>query len=94
MSREALVPVNIFATDEVPLGRRPGDLYWNTDVRRLYAFDGVSWIQFIPIADTDIIEGGNEAAGSDTYSAFAEGGDENAGSDAYTSSYDGGGVTV
>ena len=94
MSKKALVPINVLATDTVPLGRYPGDIYWNKTVRRLYAFDGVSWIQFIPIEDTDIIEGGNEAAGSDTYAEFAEGGNENAGSDAYTSSYDGGGVTV
>ena len=94
MSKKALVPVNVFATENIPLGRFPGDLYWNTDERRLFAFDGVSWLQLVPIADADLIDGGNEAAGSDTYDSTGDGGDENAGSDAYTSSYDGGGVTV
>lgn len=94
MSKKALVPLNTLATQNIPLGKYPGDIYWNTETRRLYAFDGVSWIQFIPIADTDIIEGGNEAAGTDIYASTADGGDEVAGSDAYTSSYDGGGVTL
>lgn len=94
MSRKALVPVNILSTENIPLGQFPGDLYWNTATRRLYAFDGTSWIQFVPIADTDIIEGGNEASGTDPYTGTADGGDENAGSDPYTSSFDGGGVVV
>jgi hypothetical protein len=94
MSKKALVPVNVFATENIPLGKYPGDLYWNTDDRRLYAFDGVSWLQLVPLSDADLIEGGNESAGSDTYDTSADGGDEANGSDAYTSSYDGGGVTL
>lgn len=92
MSRQALVSVNVLATATEPIGQHVGDVYWNTDVRRLYVFDGASWIQFVPVASADIIEGGNEAGGTDTYVGTAQGGDEAGGSDSYTSSYDGGGV--
>ena len=92
MSRQARVSVNVLATGTEPSGKFVGDVYWNTDTRRLYVFDGATWIQFVPIADADIIEGGNEAAGSDTYTGTAEGGNEAGGTDSYTSSYDGGGV--
>lgn len=92
MSRQALVSVNVLATATQPVGQHVGDVYWNTADRRLYVFDGTSWIQFIPDATADIIEGGNEAAGSDTYTGTAEGGNEAGGTDTYTSSYNGGGV--
>lgn len=92
MSRQALVSVNVLATDTEPIGQHVGDVYWNTEDRRLYVFDGAFWIQFIPTATAEIIEGGNEAAGSDSYVGTADGGNEAGGSDSYTSSYDGGGV--
>lgn len=92
MSSRALVPINVLATTTEPVGQRAGDLYFNPDNHNLYVFDGVIWTEIATTPSFDIIEGGDEAGGSDAYTAAAEGGDEAGGSDTYTSSYDGGGV--
>ena len=92
MSSRALVPLNVLATVTEPVGQHAGDLYFNPDNHNLYVFDGVIWTEIATTSTFDIIEGGDEANGSDTYAATADGGDEAGGSDSYTSSYDGGGV--
>ena len=92
MSRRALVPLNVLALGTEPVGRYVGDLYYNVDARNVYVFDGVQWLEIVANASADIIEGGDEVDGSDSYTAIADGGDELNGSDSYTSFYDGGGV--
>ena len=92
MSARALVPINVLATTTEPVGERAGDLYFNPDNHNLYVFDGVIWTEIATTSSFDIIEGGDEADGSDTYTAIADGGDEANGSDVSTSSYEGGGV--
>lgn len=92
MSARALVPINVLATTTEPVGERAGDLYFNPDNHNLYVFDGVIWTEIATTTSFDIIEGGDEASGSDAYTAIADGGDEASGSDTYTSSYEGGGV--
>lgn len=92
MSARALVPINVLATTTEPVGERAGDLYFNPDNHNLYVFDGVIWTEIATTTSFDIIEGGDEASGSDAYTAVADGGDEASGSDTYTSSYEGGGV--
>lgn len=92
MSRRALVPLNILAVGTEPTGNSVGDLYYNTDARNIYVFDGVQWLEILANASAEIIEGGDEDGGSDSYTATADGGNELGGSDSYTSFYDGGGV--
>ena len=92
MSKKALVPLNVLAVGTEPVGRYVGDLYYNVDARNLYVFDGVEWLEIVTNISADIVEGGDEVGGSDSYTSIADGGDEAGGSDAYTSSYDGGGV--
>ena len=92
MSKRALVPINALAATVEPAGRYVGDLYYNIDARNLYVFDGIQWLEILANAAADIVEGGDEAGGSDIVQGVAEGGDEAGGSDVYTSSYDGGGV--
>jgi hypothetical protein len=92
MSKRALVPINVLAVGSEPAGRYIGDLYYNTDARNVYVFDGVEWLEILANAAADIIEGGDELGGSDSVSGVADGGNEAGGSDVYTSSYDGGGV--
>jgi hypothetical protein len=92
MSKRALVPINVLAVGAEPTGRYVGDLYYNTDARNVYVFDGVEWLEILANAAADIIEGGNELGGSDTVTGVADGGDEAGGSDVYNLSYDGGGV--
>ncbi len=92
MSRRALIPLNILAVGTEPTGNNIGDLYYNTDARNIYVFDGVQWLEILANASAEIIEGGDEDDGSDSYTATADGGDELGGSDVYTMSYEGGGV--
>jgi hypothetical protein len=92
MSKRALVPINVLAVGTAPTGRYVGDIYYNTDARNVYVFDGVQWLEIVTNVSADIIEGGDEVDGSDTVTGVADGGDEANGSDTYTSSYDGGGV--
>jgi hypothetical protein len=92
MSKRALVPINVLAVATAPTGSYPGDVYYNTDEKNLYVFDGAQWFEIVTNAAADILEGGNEAGGSDTYTATIDGGNEAGGSDAYTLTYDGGGV--
>ncbi len=92
MSKRALVPINVLAVGTAPTGRYVGDLYYNIDARNVYVFDGVEWLEIVTSVTADIVEGGDEVGGSDSYTAIADGGDEAGGSDVYTSSYDGGGV--
>lgn len=92
MSKRALVPLNVLAVAIEPAGRYVGDLYYNTDARNVYVFDGIQWLEILANSAADIIEGGDEAGGSDIVQGIAEGGDEAGGSDSYTSFYDGGGV--
>lgn len=92
MSKRALVPLNVLASNTEPVGQFAGDLYFNPDNHNLYVFDGVIWTEIATTPSYDIIEGGDEASGSDAYTAVADGGDEAGGSDTYTSSYEGGGV--
>jgi hypothetical protein len=92
VSRRALVPLNVLAVGTEPVGRYVGDLYYNVDERNVYVFDGVQWLEIAASPSADIVEGGDEVDGSDSYTAIADGGDELNGSDSYTSSYDGGGV--
>jgi hypothetical protein len=92
MSKRALVPLNILAVGTEPTGRYVGDLYYNIDARNVYVFDGVQWLEILANTAADIIEGGDEAGGSDTVAGIAEGGNELNGSDIPTSYYDGGGV--
>ena len=92
MSKRALVPLNILAVGAEPAGRYIGDLYYNTDTRNVYVFDGILWLELLANAAAEILEGGDEAGGSDTVKGIIEGGDEAGGSDTYTLSYDGGGV--
>lgn len=92
MSKRALVPINVLASNTAPTGQHAGDLYFNPDNHNLYVFDGIIWTEIATTSSFDIIEGGDEADGSDTYIAVADGGDEAGGSDTYTSSYEGGGV--
>ncbi len=92
MSKRALVPINVLAVATAPTGSYPGDVYYNTDAKNLYVFDGAQWFEIVTNAEADILEGGNEAGGSDTYTATIDGGNEAGGSDAYTLTYDGGGV--
>jgi hypothetical protein len=92
MSKRALVPINVLASNTEPVGQHAGDLYFNPDDHNLYVFDGIIWTEIATTPSFDIVEGGDEADGSDSYIAVVEGGDEAGGSDSYTSSYDGGGV--
>ena len=92
MSKRALVPINVLAVGTEPTGRYVGDIYYNTDARNVYVFDGVEWLEIVTNVSADIIEGGDEVGGSDSYTAIADGGNEADGSDIPTSSYDGGGV--
>ena len=92
MSKRALVPINVLAVGTEPTGRYVGDIYYNTDARNVYVFDGVEWLEITTNVSADIVEGGDEVGGSDTVTGVADGGDEAGGSDTYTSSYDGGGV--
>ena len=92
MSRRALIPLNILAVGTEPTGNNVGDLYYNTDERNVYVFDGVQWLEILANASAEIIEGGDEEGGSDSYTATADGGNELGGSDVYTMAYEGGGV--
>lgn len=92
MSKRALVPLNVLAVGSEPTGRYVGDLYYNTDTRNVYVFDGIQWLEILSSPSANILEGGDEAGGSDTVKGIVEGGDEAGGSDTYTLSYDGGGV--
>jgi hypothetical protein len=92
VSRRALVPLNVLAVGTEPVGRYVGDLYYNVDTRNVYVFDGIQWLEILANASADIVEGGDEVGGSDSYTAIADGGNELNGSDTYTLSYDGGGV--
>lgn len=92
MSKRALVPLNVLASTTEPVGQFAGDLYFNPDTHNLYVFDGVFWVEISTVSAYDIVEGGDEAGGSDAYLSTADGGDEAGGSDSYTSSYEGGGV--
>lgn len=92
MGKRALVPINILAVAAEPAGRYVGDLYYNTDARNVYVFDGVQWLEILASAAADIVDGGDELGGSDVVQGIADGGDEAGGSDTYTSFYDGGGV--
>ena len=92
MSRRALIPINILAVGTEPTGNNVGDLYYNTDERNVYVFDGVQWLEILANASAEIIEGGDEEGGSDSYTATADGGNELGGSDVYTMAYEGGGV--
>jgi hypothetical protein len=92
VSKRALVPINVLAVGTAPTGRYNGDLYYNTEERNLYVFDGVEWLEILANAAAEIVEGGDENGGSDTVTGVADGGDEAGGSDVYTSAYDGGGV--
>jgi len=92
VSRRALIPLNILAVGTEPTGNNVGDLYYNTDERNVYVFDGVQWLEILANASAEIIEGGDEEGGSDSYTATADGGNELGGSDVYTMAYEGGGV--
>ena len=92
MSKRALVPINVLAVGTAPTGRYVGDIYYNTEARNVYVFDGVEWLEITTNVSADIVEGGDEVGGSDSYASIADGGDEAGGSDVSTSSYDGGGV--
>jgi hypothetical protein len=92
MSKRALVPINVLAVGTQPTGRYVGDLYYNTEARNVYVFDGVEWLEILANVSADIVEGGDEVDGSDTVAGVADGGDEAGGSNVYTSSYNGGGV--
>jgi hypothetical protein len=92
MSKRALVPINVLAVGTEPTGRYVGDIYYNTEARNIYVFDGVQWLEILANVSADIVEGGDEADGSDTVVGVADGGNEAGGSDTPTSSYDGGGV--
>jgi hypothetical protein len=92
VSRRALIPINILAVGTEPTGNNVGDLYYNTDERNVYVFDGVQWLEILANASAEIIEGGDEEGGSDSYTATADGGNELGGSDVYTMAYEGGGV--
>ena len=92
MSRRALIPLNILAVGTEPTGNNVGDLYYNIDERNVYVFDGVQWLEILANASAEIIEGGDEEGGSDSYTATADGGNELGGSDVYTMAYEGGGV--
>jgi hypothetical protein len=92
MSKRALVPINVLAVGTAPTGRYVGDLYYNVDARNVYVFDGIEWLEIVTNVSADIVEGGDEVGGSDSYTAIADGGNEADGSDVPTSSYDGGGV--
>jgi hypothetical protein len=92
MSKRALVPLNVLAVGAEPIGSHAGDLYYNTVERNVYVFDGSVWIEISNTPASEILDGGNENACSDTVTATLDGGDENAGTDTPTNSYDGGGV--
>jgi hypothetical protein len=92
VSKRALVPINVLAVGTAPTGRYAGDIYYNTDAKNLFVFDGAQWFEIVTNAEADILEGGNEAGGSDSYSATIDGGNEASGSDVYALTYDGGGV--
>ena len=92
MSKRALVPINVLAVGTTPTGRDAGDIYYNTTEKNLFVFDGAQWFEIVTNAAADILEGGNEAGGSDTYTATIDGGNEADGSDVYALTYDGGGV--
>lgn len=44
MSRQRLVPLNVYSAASAPSATRIGDLYFNTGDSKLYVWDGVSWI--------------------------------------------------
>lgn len=44
MSKQRLVPLNVFAAASAPAGGRVGDLYYNTTDSKLYVWDGTEWI--------------------------------------------------
>lgn len=92
MSKRALVPLNVLAVGSEPAGQHIGDLYYNINERNVYVFDGVQWLEIAVSVSADIVEGGDEAGGSDISTAIVEGGNEAGGSDVPTSFYDGGGV--
>jgi hypothetical protein len=92
MSKRALVPINVLAVGTEPTGRYAGDVYYNTEARNLYVFDGAQWFEIVTNASADIIDGGDEVSGSDTPTTVLDGGDEADGSDVPILVYDGGGV--
>jgi hypothetical protein len=92
MSKRALVPINVLAVGTEPTGRYAGDVYYNTEARNLYVFDGAQWFEIVTNASADIIDGGDEVSGSDTPTAVLDGGNEADGSDVPILIYDGGGV--
>lgn len=47
MSKKALVPVNVLATSTEPTGQRAGDMYYNTESKKLRTFDGTVWADIV-----------------------------------------------
>ena len=45
MSRKFKVAVGLLATGSDPASGSTGDLYFNTDVKDLKAYDGASWVE-------------------------------------------------
>ena len=59
MSKKALVPVNVLATGDDPVGEYEGDLYFKSTEKSLYAFDGTNWN---PVSSGSIDGGSPESA--------------------------------
>jgi hypothetical protein len=70
MSKKALVPTNVYASDVQPTGRYVGDVYLDTSTTTLYTFNGSSWAS--PISQTVLdVDGGSPAS---TYQTDLDGG--------------------
>jgi hypothetical protein len=48
MSKKALVPVNVHASNATPTGMYAGDVYFNENTQSLFIYNGGSWVEFVP----------------------------------------------
>ena len=67
MSRKALVPINILATDFEPVGKYAGDQYFNTTSKIIYTFDGTAWNPPAGGGSLTAVDGGNPSSSADTF---------------------------
>jgi len=67
MSRKALVPINILATDTEPVGKYAGDQYFNSTSKIVYTFDGVAWNPPASSGSLTAVDGGNPSSAADTF---------------------------
>jgi len=54
MSKQALVPINILASQVTPAGEYVGDAYFNENTQSLFVYNGLTWAEFVPAVTSEM----------------------------------------